>query len=261
VRPQRGTMNGMIEAWRDIGPIGTSRLLLIADHASNCVPDDIVLGISPDLLGRHIAWDIGVAPLAMELCARLGCPGILGGVSRLVIDFNREVDARHLVPVESDGHLIPGNAIAAAATRLRIDRFWWPYHQHIADRIAADRPQLLISLHSFTPQLESALALERPWDVGILYNKDDRAARVAIRALGNAGVRVGDQEPYSGKHLNATMNRHGEANGIAYLGIEMRQDHIDSAAGVQRWAGILAPVIENCSTSLSSGLGSADAHA
>lgn len=54
---------------------------------------------------------------------------------------------------------------------------------------------------------------------------------------------MGDQEPYSGKMLNATMNRHGEANGIAYLGLEMRQDLIGHAAGVDHWARILVPVI------------------
>ena len=39
------------------------------------------------------------------------------------------------------------------------------------------------------------------------------------------------------------MNRHGEANGIAYLGIEMRQDLIGDAKGVAHWCAILAPVI------------------
>ncbi len=39
------------------------------------------------------------------------------------------------------------------------------------------------------------------------------------------------------------MNRHGEANGIPYLGIEVRQDLIRDAAGVAEWAAILAPVI------------------
>lgn len=251
----------MIEAWREIGSSGASSLLLIADHASNHIPDDIDLGISPGLLSRHIAWDIGVEPLAAELCKRLRCPGILGGVSRLVVDFNREEDAPHLIPVESDGHSVPGNVLGDAMKAARIERFWRPYHAHVAKRIREWRPQLLVSLHSFTPRLETEPAIERPWDIGILYNDDDRAARIALHALHEAGVRVGDQQPYSGKQLNATMNRHGEANGIAYLGIEMRQDQIDRAAGVQRWAGILVPVIENCSTLLASGLGGADAHA
>ena len=55
---------------------------------------------------------------------------------------------------------------------------------------------------------------ERPWDVGLLYNQDDRAARIAIDLFAEMGLTVGDNEPYSGKQLNATMDRHAEANGI-----------------------------------------------
>jgi predicted N-formylglutamate amidohydrolase len=101
----------------------------------------------------------------------------------------------------------------------------------------------LISLHSFTPQLATKPEEERPWEIGILYNQDDRAARIAIPLLEAADVRVGDQEPYSGKLLNATMNRHGEDTGTAYLGVEMRQDLIGTPEGVAKWCAVLAPMI------------------
>ena len=54
------------------------------------------------------------------------------------------------------------------------------------------------------------------------------------------GLNVGDQLPYSGKLLNATMNRHAEANGIAYIGIEMRQDLARDEAGQTLFAERLA---------------------
>ncbi len=223
------------------GP-ATSPFLLIGDHASNHVPDDIDLKVNPALLKTHIALDIGVAELGRALCARLDCPGLLGGVSRLVLDLNREEDAPGLVPLESDGHAIAGNKAVDVPTRLM--RFWHPYHAGIAAQIAVQQPRLLLSLHSFTPQLATRPEEARPWEIGILYNEDDRAARIAIPALAAAGVVVGDQLPYSGKLLNATMNLHAEAGGIAYLGIEVRQDLIGAAKGVQEWAGILAPVCE-----------------
>jgi predicted N-formylglutamate amidohydrolase len=105
---------------------------------------------------------------------------------------------------------------------------------------------LLISLHSFTPQLATRLEEARPWEIGVLYNNDDRAARVAIPALVAAGARVGDNLPYSGKILNATMNRHGECNGIPYLGLEVRQDLIGEPRGVARWGDVLVGVIMAC---------------
>ena len=71
------------QAWVDVSGAEDSAFLLIADHASNRVPDDIDLGIDPALLNDHIALDIGVAPLGRALCAALTCPGILGNISRL----------------------------------------------------------------------------------------------------------------------------------------------------------------------------------
>ena len=223
-----------------------SPFLLIADHASAHVPAEIDLGIDPALLGTHIAVDLGVAELGAALCAALDCPGLLGPVSRLVIDLNREEDVPGLIPLESDGHVIPGNRIGAAERQARVDRYWRPYHAALAAQIKAHRPRLIISLHSFTPQLATRPDERRPWEIGILYNEDDRAARMAIPLLQAAGVNVGDQLPYSGKDLNATMNAHAEGNGIAYLGLEVRQDLIGDAAGVVKWADVLVPVIKAC---------------
>ena len=239
-----------MNAWTDIAGDPNSAMLLIADHAANDVPPDIALGIDSALLDEHVAIDIGVAPLAAALCAGLACPGVVAAVSRLVIDLNREEDAPGLIPGVSDGRVIRGNQDLSAAERAaRIARYWRPYHDHVADLIATTTPKLLISLHSFTPRLATSDA-SRPWQIGILYNDDDRAARIALPLLDGEGILAGDNLPYSGRELNATMNRHGEANGIAYLGIEVRQDLIGDAAGVAHWAGLLVPVIRTVGAEL-----------
>ena len=223
-----------------------SGLLLVADHASNHVPGDIDLDVHPSLLDQHMAIDIGVEPLGRLLCAQLGMEGIFGPVSRLVIDLNREENARGLIPIESDGFSVPGNTLLdEVGRRARIERFWRPYHGGIAARIDAHRPRLIVSLHSFTPRLATRPHEQRPWQVGVLYNQDDRGARPGIAALRSAGIVTGDNEPYSGKVLNATMNLHAEGNGIAYLGLEVRQDLIGDHAGVAAWAEKLAPVIRH----------------
>jgi len=193
-----------------------------------------------------------VAPLAAALCARLGCPAVLGGVSRLVIDLNREAEAPGLVPVESDGHRIVGNAaLAPALVAQRLERFWRPYHALLAARIATDRPRLIVSLHSFTPALASRPSEVRPWQVGVLWNNDDRAARIALPLLAAGGVVAGDNQPYSGKLLNATMNRHAEADGRPYLGIEIRQDRIAEPQGQAEWASRLSRICNEVALALS----------
>ncbi|WP_369025112.1 N-formylglutamate amidohydrolase [Qipengyuania sp. RANM35] len=223
-----------------VGDLRTGGVICVADHASNHVPAGVELGIDRSLLNDHIAIDIGVEGVADRLARRHGLPAHIASVSRLVCDFNRDEDDPAAVPTTSDGHLIPGNI--GADVEARLDRFHRPYHDALADFVAAARPRLIVALHSFTPALKTS-DQERPWEVALLYNEDDRAARHAIRMLGQQGLNVGDNEPYSGRDLNATMNRHAEANGIPYCAIEIRQDQIATEAGQARWAMLLADVM------------------
>lgn len=237
----------MAEAWQVVKG-GAAPILIIADHASAHVPADIDLGIDDALLRDHIALDIGVAEVSVLLARQLGCTAILGGISRLVIDLNRELHSPGLVPLKSDGHVIPGNQDADVAARIA--RFHAPYHDKVAELLRAMEQPFILSLHSFTPGLTSSPDEIRPWQIGILYNEDDRAARIAIPLLEAAGLCVGDQLPYSGKTLNATMNRHAEADDIAYLGVEMRQDQVAGREGQARFAAILEPVVRACAERL-----------
>lgn len=224
---------------------GDASIFLVADHASNLVPANIDLGIEPALLQAHIAVDIGTDALTRGLAARLGARAVLGGVSRLVIDLNREPEAPGLIPLESDGHRITGNAaLTAADRRSRIESFHAPYHAAIARFIEAREPRLVVSIHSFTPRLATKPTLARPWPIGILYNRDERAADVAIERLRLRHLLVGDNEPYSGRVLNYTMNRHAEARGLPYINIEVRQDLLATADQVSGWTEMLVEVIE-----------------
>jgi len=227
---------------------GNTPVLIICDHASNHVPADIDLGIAPELRDNHIAIDIGVAEVAALIAARFKCKAILAGFSRLVIDANREEDRDGLVPESSDGHTIIGNV--GVDKEARLARFYRPYHDAVAAQLAAMHRPFILSLHSFTPRLASDPTQKRPWEIATLYNEDDRAARIALPIFEAAGLNAGDQLPYSGRILNATMNRHGEANGIAYLNVEMRQDIVRTAEGQRRFADILVPILEQCCATL-----------
>ena len=221
----------------DLRPGG---LLCVADHASNFVPEDIELGIDPALLDQHIAVDIGVEGIADRLARRHNIPAHIACVSRLVCDFHRTEDDSAVVPTESDGRLVAGNI--GANVEARLDRFHRPYHDALSKLISRVQPRMIVALHSFTPKMKTSDE-DRPWEVSLLYNQDDRAARHAIRLFGEQGLTVGDNEPYSGKELNATMDRHAEAAGIPYCTVEIRQDQIVNEAGQARWAVMLADVM------------------
>jgi len=238
------------DVFRLLGQPRFGGLLVVSDHASNHVPADIALGIAPELLTEHMALDIGVAEVGALMAARPGMAAFQCAVSRLVCDVNRDDHAPGAVPVSSDGHDIPGNHLTPDQRAARIARFHVPYHEALDRLLGEAPPQLILSLHSFTPALRTC-DKPRPWQVGVLYNRDDRAARLAIPLLQADGLCVGDQQPYSGVELNYTMNRHAEAEGRPYLGIEIRQDEIDTAAGQARWAERLARIANSVALQVS----------
>jgi len=233
--------------FRQIGTPRPGGIVAVCDHASNHVPPGIDLGIAPELMREHIAWDIGTAGICERLAADHAIPAHLAGISRLVIDLHRDEDSPGLIPTHSDGHAIPGNE--GVDREARLAAFHRPYHDALAEWLDAAQPALILAVHSFTPALRSR-AEKRPWHVGLLYNQDDRAARHAIRLFEAQGLVVGDNQPYSGRQLNATMNRHAEAHGRPYCTIEIRQDLIADQAGQARWAALLAEIANGVAQSL-----------
>ena len=237
-------MSQVNDPWIILGQPAKGGILVICDHASNHVPEEIDLGLDRRLLSRHIAYDIGVTGVATFLVELSGCAAFLATNSRLVVDLNRYPDDASAIPVASDGIEIPGNQLDAAGREARLVRYFLPYHARLAELLQHNRPALILSIHSFTPRLESNPHGHRPWEVGILYNEYETAANLAIERLEGEGLVVGDQLPYSGKLLNATMNQHAEANEIPYVGIEMRQDLVETSQGQERFAAILGEMAQ-----------------
>lgn len=221
-----------------------SGALALCDHASNAIPPELQgLGLPASELARHIAYDIGAAWLTRRLAARLGCPALLSNFSRLLIDPNRGLDDPTLVMRLSDGAIIPGNArLDAAGESERIARYYQPYDEAIAagvaEAVAEGHPPALISIHSFTPRWKGR---ERPWHVGLLWDKDGRVALPLLAALRTLdGVVVGDNEPYRGGLPGDVIDRHATRFGLPNVLVELRQDLIDTPAKAARWADILA---------------------
>lgn len=237
------------EAYRQLGTPTAGGILIVADHASNRVPDDIVLGIDPALMDEHIAIDIGVAGIAEHMARMPGTAALLGHVSRLVCDTNRTEADPAAIPEASDGHPIPGNI--GIDREARLARFHRPFHDRLTRLLEDTPPALTLILHSYTPRLASKPEELRPWHCGLLYDNDDRGARLAQPLLEADGLVVGDQLPYSGKVYNAAIERHVESAGRTYLYIEVRQDLIESDTGQVEWAERLARICKEIAPRLS----------
>jgi predicted N-formylglutamate amidohydrolase len=224
-----------------VNAAGGAPVLFICDHASNAMPRALDrLGLDGAALRLHIAWDIGAAEVARRLAARFDGPLVLSGYSRLVIDCNRRPGHPASLPIESDGVAVPGNRhLDPAAVERRRQACFEPYHDAV-DRVLAGFAArrivpAMLSIHSFTPVWARR---PRPWQIGVLWNRDPRIPTRLLAALrADPRLTVGDNEPYDARDDHGySLKRHAEPAGLPHALIEIRQDLIDTRHGAEEWA-------------------------
>ncbi len=239
---------------------GRAAILVLCDHAMNLIPPEVNggdLGLPEADMARHIAYDIGARGLALELARLLDAPALMTRFSRLVIDPNRGEDDPTLVMKLYDGTIIEGNRSAGPEeVERRLARWYRPYHAAISEQIdrmiGAGQDPVLISMHSYTPQLRGRAP--RPWHIGVLWDKDGRIALPLIARLRQEeNLCIGDNEPYHGELEGDTMFRHGTSRGLRHVLIELRQDLIGTEEGQRLWAARLAPILQEICGGLSHG--------
>lgn len=225
----------------------TLPILLVCDHASRRFPLALgTMGLDPVARRCHLALDIGAGKLTERLAAELNATAVLCQYSRLVVDCNRQLMDASAFLEFGDGVVIPGNRNLHQDDKdLRADAIYWPYHSAIEAEVgrlrATGRPPIFIAVHSFTPVLNGE---SRPWQMGVLWDQDRLTAELLLHDLREAGLHVGDNEPYSGKAPHDfTVDHHAEAIGLPHVGIEIRQDLIDDTQGVRAVSKILRPVL------------------
>lgn len=222
-------------------------VLLVCDHASSRFPASVgSLGLDPVAMRCHLAWDIGAGPLTENLAASFSLTAVLANYSRLVVDCNRQLLDPGAFLVFGDGVLVPGNRhLSEPQKAARAREIYWPYHaaiDHEIQRLSAlQQSPIVLAIHSFTPVLDGE---SRPWEIGILWDKDRPTAESLIRGFLDAGYVVGDNMPYSGKApQDYTIDNHAERAGLRHAGIEVRQDLIDDPDGVDKLVSVMQPII------------------
>ncbi|MEL6583437.1 MAG: N-formylglutamate amidohydrolase [Pseudomonadota bacterium] len=236
-----------------------SRVVVICDHARNTVPPELpeTLGLPPERMERHIAWDVGAEGVARALAETLDATLVLSTYSRLVIDPNRGLDDPTLMRAIYDGVIIPANLhLDHAEQQRRINTYYRPYHAAIESALnlikARGEVPIILSIHSYTPQLIGKAP--RPWHVGILWDEvDGRLAKPLIASLGaDPDIVVGDNEPYSGTFPGDTMASQVYAQGLPGTLLEVRNDLIATPETQRGWGHLLAqhvkPLLEEPET-------------
>ncbi|MCH7830090.1 MAG: N-formylglutamate amidohydrolase [Proteobacteria bacterium] len=230
-----------------LNSLSKSPILLVCDHASCRFPKSLGnMGLDPFTRRCHLAVDIGAGALTENLARSLGVTAVLARYSRLVIDCNRALLDPGAFLEFGDGVIVSGNRnLQPADKERRAAALYWPYHDAVDEQIkrlqAAGTAPAFIAVHSFTPVLNGEA---RPWQMGLLWDKDRRLRDIFIEDFAAAGYVVGDNEPYSGKApQDFTVDFHAEKIDLPHIGIEIRQDLIDDDAGVAEIARVMHKII------------------
>jgi predicted N-formylglutamate amidohydrolase len=234
----------------ELGRHAPSNFVIVVDHASRRIPRALGdLGLPPDQLQRHIAWDIGALGVARRMAESLHAALIAQNYSRLVIDCNRDPAVATSIPTMGEHIEIPGNiGLTAEGVAARRAEIFEPYHRQVRalldERAAAGRPTILVAQHSMTNVFKGA---RREMHAAVLYNRDRRFAGLVLEGLrSEAGLVIGDNEPYFvSDETDYTIPRHGEARGLPHVEIEIRQDLISDDAGQDEWARRICSALQS----------------
>lgn len=227
---------------------GESPFVLTCEHAGKVFPKRLDrLGLTAPELERHITYDIGAEGVARGISERLDAPLVLQRYSRLVVDCNRAPHADDFITKLSETTAIPGNLeLTEQEVGARTAEIFDPYHATIRglldERETAAKKTILVSVHTCTPVYHG---VSRPWHIGVMYDKDDRFARIVLDLLKEHGeLTVGENEPYELTHeRDYTVPVHGELRNLAHVEFEVRQDLVVTQAGQREWAERLGDVL------------------
>jgi len=224
-----------------LNPAGSGPGLIVVDHAGTLEPAP--LGLDPAWHGTHHFSDLGVADLARRLAARMDVPVVMCDVSRLVIDVNRWIDDPRSILTEVDGTPIPGNlALSVPDRAARQEAVFWPYHAEIgrlwARQCSRHARPFFFALHSCTRVFDG---VRRPWDGGTIWHDSDEMSALVLASLGlEAGLMLGNNQPYTGLNGVYTVDRHCYGTGLPACGFEVTNDQLETPAGREAWADRLA---------------------
>lgn len=235
--------------FRTLYPLAEKPILLVCDHASDRFPKSLGdMGLDPFARRCHLAVDIGAGALTESLAESLGVTAVLQNYSRLVIDCNRQLMDPGAFLEYGDGILVPGNRNLHQADKdLRADALYWPYHRAIDEQVkrlhSLGPAPAFVAIHSFSPVLNGE---SRAWQIGVLWDKDERLRHLFLEGFREAGYYVGDNVPYSGKApQDFTIDHHAEEINLPHVGIEIRQDMLRNKKGIAQIAGVMHKIIKS----------------
>ncbi|MBD9541461.1 N-formylglutamate amidohydrolase [Ensifer sp. ENS04] len=226
--------------------------LFVCEHACNRLPQSLgTLGLSPEGLESHIAWDPGALAVAQMLSRKLDGTLIYQRFSRLAYDCNRPPDSPAAMPTVSEVYAIPGNCeLPDDERQARIDEIYSPFRNAVAEfvrsRQSAGRSPVLITIHSFTP---TYFGKPRAVELGILHDSDRRLADQMLKllTLDEAPYVIRRNEPYGPDDgVTHSLVEYGVKLGLANAMLEISNALVCTKKGQRSVASFLAALLKKC---------------
>ncbi len=230
-----------------IHPESDKPFLFLCDHGGSGFVDSGNSGLSAEQLKSDVVCDWGTSALTEILSTEMQAFAIISRFSRLVVDLNRYPTHEDCIPeITQRGFSVPGNqALSYEAKQERLDRFFWPYHDAVTQKIldlksaGITRPAI-VSVHSFAPEYHG---VKRPWEIGVLFDKDERLSGPFINALQRGkSVSAGVNEPYTARDeigFGFSVDYHAVFRGAPHIMLEVRQDELETSDGVRNMASLI----------------------
>ncbi len=183
---------------------GSAPLLISIPHAGTEVPPEILQRLTP--VARELPDTDWYVHQLYAFARDLGASIIKANFSRYVVDLNRAADSAALYPSDPTSPVCPTTTFAGEPLyqqgavpgddeiRVRVEKYWQPYHRCIAEELARikteHRRALLWDAHSIASEIPGLFAGKLPeFNLG---TRDDAAcpreiAEALLRTVQNGG--------------------------------------------------------------------------
>lgn len=198
-------------------------IIFSCEHAGNKIPEnwEHLFHQAQEVLSSHRGFDPGAFELFNLLNEEIPSKSIYSSISRLLVELNRS-------PHHPDLFSEFTKPLSDIQKKELLADFYYPYRNKLTEiirkQIRSKGHVLHISVHSFTPQLNSQI---RETDIGLLYDPSRfyelnfcSEWKKEIRS-GNPSIRVRKNYPYLGKADGMTTFLRRIFSDDEYIGIEL----------------------------------------
>jgi predicted N-formylglutamate amidohydrolase len=198
-------------------------LILSCEHASNQIPQhfEALIAKQSNADNPFAHFDPFAKELTIALATHMDCPYVLGNISRMAIDLNKNIAHEHCFKEKLR------ESLSETDKNILLKDYFYPYRQqleaHIYQLIGQNQQVLHVSVHSFCPKERG---VEHNAAIGLLYDSHRSGEKEVVRIwhellLKRTPYTVRLNYPRSGRGDNYTSYLRKQLNQEDYLGIEL----------------------------------------